>query len=102
MKAVGVKILKNQLSRYLKEVQAGEVIWVTDRDRVIAEIHKPITPLHGRVSRWEAFVNDQERRGKLRRPVRDDVSMRSALTLPRLPRGVDLVKILDEVRADRE
>ena len=31
MKAVGIKVLKNHLSRYLKEVEAGETILVTER-----------------------------------------------------------------------
>lgn len=41
MKAVGVRELKARLSRYLREVQAGEVILVTDRGRVIAELRAP-------------------------------------------------------------
>lgn len=35
---VGTKQLKNQLSRYLQRVRAGEVVKVTDRGRVIAEM----------------------------------------------------------------
>jgi antitoxin (DNA-binding transcriptional repressor) of toxin-antitoxin stability system len=101
MKAVGIKVLKNQLSRYLKEVEAGETVLVTDRERVIAEIHRPLTPVGGQVSRWDAFLNDQERRGKLRRPRRADVAMRGARRLAALPGGVDVGRLLDETRADR-
>lgn len=36
MTAVGVRVLKNQLSRYLKRVQAGERLLVTDRGRPVA------------------------------------------------------------------
>ncbi len=35
---VGTKQLKNQLSRYLLKAQAGEVVHVTTRGRVIAEL----------------------------------------------------------------
>ena len=35
---VGTKQLKNQLSRYLQRVRAGEVVKVTDRGRVVAEM----------------------------------------------------------------
>jgi prevent-host-death family protein len=35
---VGVKELKNSLSRYLRAVHAGEIVLVTDRGKVIAEI----------------------------------------------------------------
>ncbi len=41
MKAVGVRELAYRLSRYLREVQAGEVILVTDRGRVVAELRAP-------------------------------------------------------------
>ncbi|MBN1945331.1 MAG: hypothetical protein JW797_06610 [Bradymonadales bacterium] len=38
MKAVGIKKLKAQLSEYIRMARAGEVILVTDRDEVVAEI----------------------------------------------------------------
>lgn len=101
MKAVGIKVLKNQLSRYLREVEAGETLLVTDRERVIAEIHRPSTAVVGRVSRWEAFLNDQERQGKLRRARRNDVPMRRLTSLRGIPRGIDVARLLDETRADR-
>ena len=41
MKVVGVRELKAGLSRYLREVQAGEPILVTDRGRVVAELRAP-------------------------------------------------------------
>jgi len=39
MKAVGVKVLKAKLSEYLRLVKAGEVVLVTERDEVVAELH---------------------------------------------------------------
>jgi len=49
MKAVAVKELKNRLSAYLREVKDGEVVLVTDRGRVVAELRQPSTgvPLSG-------------------------------------------------------
>lgn len=41
MKAVGVRDLKNRLSRYLDEVRRGEVVLVTDRGEVVAELRQP-------------------------------------------------------------
>lgn len=41
MKAVAIRELKARLSGYLREVQAGEVILVTDRGRVVAELRAP-------------------------------------------------------------
>jgi antitoxin (DNA-binding transcriptional repressor) of toxin-antitoxin stability system len=41
MRTVGLKILKNRLSEYVRLVAAGETILVTDRDRVVAELVPP-------------------------------------------------------------
>jgi antitoxin (DNA-binding transcriptional repressor) of toxin-antitoxin stability system len=41
VKAVAVKELKNRLSSYLREVRNGEVVLVTDRGRVVAELRQP-------------------------------------------------------------
>lgn len=41
MRAVAVKELKNRLSAYLREVSRGEVVLITDRGRVVAEMRRP-------------------------------------------------------------
>lgn len=41
VKAVGLKVLKNKLSEYVRLAEHGEKILVTDRDRVVAEIVPP-------------------------------------------------------------
>lgn len=41
MRSVGIKVLKNNLSEYVRAVSAGETVLVTDRDRVVAELHPP-------------------------------------------------------------
>jgi len=43
LKVVGVKKLKNNLSAYLRAVQSGQTLLVTDRDRVIAELREATT-----------------------------------------------------------
>ena len=53
MSKVGVRELKNRLSRYLKRVQAGEELIVTERGRTVArivpvkvpELHETLRPL---------------------------------------------------------
>ena len=42
MKRVGVAELKNQLSRYLREVEAGYDVEVTDRGRPIGRLTAPL------------------------------------------------------------
>jgi prevent-host-death family protein len=41
MKAVGLKVLKNKLSEYVRLAERGETVLVTDRDRVVAQIVPP-------------------------------------------------------------
>jgi len=41
MRAVGIKVLKNKLSEYVRLAERGETILITDRDRVVAEIGPP-------------------------------------------------------------
>ena len=41
MRTVGLKILKNKLSEYIRLVATGETVLVTDRDKVVAELRAP-------------------------------------------------------------
>lgn len=41
MRAVGLKVLKNKLSEYVRLAAGGETVLVTDRDRVVAELIPP-------------------------------------------------------------
>jgi antitoxin (DNA-binding transcriptional repressor) of toxin-antitoxin stability system len=49
MRSVGLKVLKNKLSEYVRLAGRGETVLVTDRDRVAAETvppRKPVMTLH--------------------------------------------------------
>jgi antitoxin (DNA-binding transcriptional repressor) of toxin-antitoxin stability system len=102
MKAVGIKNLKNNLSKYLDMVREGEIVYVTDRDDIIAEIHKPVSAPTTMVSRWEAFLNEEERKGTLIRAKRLKTNlleeMKKLSPPPALP---DWKKTFDETREDR-
>ena len=41
MRSVGIKVLKNKLSEYVRLAASGETVLVTDRDRVVAELVPP-------------------------------------------------------------
>ena len=43
MRAVGLKVLKNKLSEYVRLAASGETVLITDRDRVVAELVPPAT-----------------------------------------------------------
>ena len=66
MRAVGLKILKNKLSEYVRLAASGETILVTDRDHVVAEI---VPPQPGRsYDVGDALLADAVRQGWLRPP----------------------------------
>jgi antitoxin (DNA-binding transcriptional repressor) of toxin-antitoxin stability system len=41
MRSVGIKVLKNKLSEFVRLAAGGETVLVTDRDRVVAELVPP-------------------------------------------------------------
>jgi antitoxin (DNA-binding transcriptional repressor) of toxin-antitoxin stability system len=41
MRVVGLRELKNRLSEYIRQVRAGESVFITDRGAVVAEIRPP-------------------------------------------------------------
>ena len=66
MRAVGLKVLKNKLSEYVRMAEAGEVVLVTDRDRVVAELRPPMERAPYAA---DALLADLVRRGLLTPPV---------------------------------
>jgi antitoxin (DNA-binding transcriptional repressor) of toxin-antitoxin stability system len=50
MRAVGIKVLKNRLSEYVRLAAAGETVLVTDRDQVVAQLGPPEAARSGRVA----------------------------------------------------
>ena len=94
MRAVGLKVLKNKLSEYVRVAAGGETVLITDRDRVVAEL---VPPSPGRAE----MVDD----AALAAAVRE-----GWLTPPLLAGGpppgdapvAPLRTLLDELRADRD
>jgi antitoxin (DNA-binding transcriptional repressor) of toxin-antitoxin stability system len=67
MRAVGLKVLKNKLSEYVRLAERGETILVTDRDRVVAEINPPEVSRSPLLA--DAILADAVRRGWIAPPV---------------------------------
>lgn len=93
MRSVGIKALKNRLSEYVRIAAGGEVVLVTDRDRVVAELVPP------RVDRpailGDALLADAVRNGWLTPAVVGDRT-----PPPRLP-VTPLEAVLEELDHDR-
>jgi antitoxin (DNA-binding transcriptional repressor) of toxin-antitoxin stability system len=67
MRSVGLKVLKNKLSEYIRLAAGGEIVLVTDRDRVVAEIVPPQAGRSPLLS--DALLADAVRAGWLTPPV---------------------------------
>ena len=96
MRAVGLKVLKNKLSEYVRLAQGGETILVTDRDRVVAELVPPRQDRSGWAS--DAVMAEMIRKGWIT-PAAHPLSGPP----PRAPVAsfAELMRELDEDRADR-
>jgi antitoxin (DNA-binding transcriptional repressor) of toxin-antitoxin stability system len=64
MGTVGLKVLKNKLSEYVRRAAAGETIVVTDRNRIVAELGPP------RQRKHESVIERGIREGWIRPAVR--------------------------------
>ncbi len=93
MIAVGLKVLKNKLAEYVRLAASGEVILVTDRDRVVAEL----VPPQGR----SLYVNDALLAQAVREGVVSPPVMRARTPKPKRVPVAPLAEILAELDDDR-
>jgi prevent-host-death family protein len=94
MRAVGLKVLKNKLSEYVRIAARGETVLITDRDRVVAEIVPPQTGRSPLLA--DAFLAEAVREGWLTPPA-----LASKEPPPRRP-VMSFDQLMDELRRDRE
>jgi antitoxin (DNA-binding transcriptional repressor) of toxin-antitoxin stability system len=93
MRTVGIKVLKDKLSEYVRMASGGETILITDRDRVVAELVPPAPTRANRLP--DAMLADAVRRG---------VVTPAALppgAPPEAPGVAPLAEILGELDQDR-
>jgi antitoxin (DNA-binding transcriptional repressor) of toxin-antitoxin stability system len=95
MRRVGLKVLKNKLSEYVRLAAGGETVLVTDRDRVVAALTSPhLEP--GALSDRE-WLAEASRRGWI-----TPATSRTGRPPPRGAPVASLEEILRELAADRE
>ncbi|MFA5505537.1 MAG: type II toxin-antitoxin system prevent-host-death family antitoxin [Vulcanimicrobiota bacterium] len=101
MEKVGIRELKDNLSAYLRKVATGQVINVTDRGRVVAELRPPMATVPGFEDfpplYWEKIAS-----GELRRAPQ----VNSSDFYDNLPRGSShpagtAQRLIDEDRGER-
>jgi len=92
MPTVGLKILKNKLSEYVRLAAAGETVVITDRGRAVGEI------VPHRRQQNESLIERCVREGWLT-PATD----RSGCPPPRKPiKGYSFEQLMAELERDRE
>lgn len=91
-RVVGIKELKNHLSEYVRIAAQGEVVLVTDRDRVVAELREPH---HPGVTAHGMLLADLVQQGVVRPALFADAG-----PPPRMPIAATEV-LLAELAADR-
>jgi antitoxin (DNA-binding transcriptional repressor) of toxin-antitoxin stability system len=94
MRSVGIKVLKDKLSEYVRLAASGETVLVTDHDRVVAQLTAPDpgrSPLLA-----DALLAEAVRKGWLTPPVGGETGP------PAAPPGEALLdQLLAELDSDR-
>ena len=94
MRAVGIKLLKNKLSEYVRLAASGETILITDRDTVVAKLTPPAPTRSPLLA--DALLADAVRQGWVRAPT-----FAGAQDLPRTRPVLKLEEILRGLGQDR-
>ena len=97
MRAVGLKVLKNKLSEYVRLAADGETILITDRDRIVAELSAPSATRSEALQ--DVLLAEAVRKGWMKPPL----TSRSGQAPPRLPVKTfrSLMRDLKQDREDR-
>lgn len=93
MRVVGLKVLKNKLSEYVRLAREGESVLVTDRDRVVAELGPPRPDRAGPVG--DVLLSEAIRKGWIHPPPAAGAGP------PRRAPMAPLADVLRELDADR-
>lgn len=99
MREVGIRELKNRLSEYIRLVREGEVVMVTDRGEVVAELRAPVAEQNELLRKYPGLA-EMVRQGRVSLPTRPH----RPGSYPRLPSVTPpgtAARLLDEDRGER-
>jgi prevent-host-death family protein len=94
VRTVGLKVLKNKLSEYVRAAAAGETVLVTDRKRVVAEL---VPPRAEELLSDKEFLAKEAREGRVR-----PATLHGAAALPPRQPIASFAEIMRELEQDRE
>ncbi len=95
VRSAGIKALNSRLSEFVRLAASGEMVLVTDRDRVVAELGPPRETRSPILA--DAFLVDAVRKGWLTPPL----GVNRGKPPPRPPPVMSLAELLDDLDADR-
>jgi prevent-host-death family protein len=94
MRVVGLKVLKNKLSEYVRIAASGERVLVTDRDRVVAEL---VPPQYGTAEYApDAVLAEAVRSGWVKPPVYPQLGPPARIG------GMNFDEVMKDLDASRE
>ena len=94
MRSVGINVLKNRLSEYVRLAASGETVLVTDRDRVVAELGPPRSDKSLQIA--DRLWADAVRKGEVR-----PAPLRGRGSPPRKP-VMRFEELMADLQQDRE
>jgi len=97
MKVAGIRELKNKLSQYLRMVAEGEVVLVSDRGEVVAQLAPPPTSALKAEDKLAHNIARLERSGAITR-ARGQLTLGAGFPPDS---SVDVESVVDDVRGDR-
>jgi antitoxin (DNA-binding transcriptional repressor) of toxin-antitoxin stability system len=100
MRSVGIRELKNNLSRYLYFVKEGETIIITEHNKVIAEIKQPKENMDEKNRGIHKYLEEQEKLGKMSLAKRNKSSIREIVRKNKIKIN-DWQEIYNSIRSDR-
>ena len=98
MITVGIRNLRNSLSKYIDSVKSGETILVTDHNKIVAEI-KPASVSNQEYRVLDSYINEQSDKRSVLKSTR-----KTKLVKKKKKRNYDQVllkKIYNDARQER-
>jgi antitoxin (DNA-binding transcriptional repressor) of toxin-antitoxin stability system len=96
MRTVGIKVLKNKLSEYVRLAASGETVQVTDRGDVVAELVPPRPAPRDAKAAWDELI-----RQGIVTPAKNPRAPLPPRDYPAVMTLEEMLADLDESRADR-
>lgn len=102
MLAIGIRELKTQLSQYIRIVQNGEILLITDRNKVVAELRQSTLSYDTNIdSKLETYIAKLAKDGTIKKATRRESSLDSFYKKGKGKAKVDWKKAYLEIKEDR-